>query len=383
LWQLYFSLSGKYSLFANQVGVAVRLLDQRSVQEQLFRTEKLAAVGRLISGIVNELETPLSSISDLATTALQKGRSGPAERDIAAIAAEAQKAAGMVARLVAFAGNDQVEARQVCITTLLRNLIEFRERDSKAAGIRVEDLTSREPLFVLGSQGQLEQVFLNLLVHAEQSAAGAPEKVVSVRTSVLGKRLLVEIAFSAMPEFRKAEETAAVLGVTRSVVGGHGGEVRVIEKENERPRFEVDLPAAAPERNNAGSSETAAGRDRTRRMTALVIEPDEAAQRQIIGLLAARGCRVVPVESSDTALELAHRMRFDAALCSVHAPGLNWVELSERMQLRVGAFILLSDRYDAELNADFEGEGRFVLPKPVQEAELDRALESIERHAAV
>jgi GAF domain-containing protein/CheY-like chemotaxis protein len=366
---------------ANQIGVAVRLLDQRSVQEQLFRTEKLAAVGRLISGIVNELETPLSSISELAMDALQKGRDGPAERDIAAIASEAQKAAGMVARLVAFAGNDQVEARPVCITALLRNLIEFREGDWKASGIRVENLTSHEPLFVLGSQGQLEQVFLNLLVHAEQSVAEAPRKVVSVRTSVLGKRLLVEIAFSATPEFRKAEETAAVLGVTRSVVAGHGGEVRLIDKDNERPRFEVDLPAAAPDRSGAGAPESTVGREHARRMTALVIEPEEAAQRQILTLLAARGYRVVPVGSSDTALELAQRMRFDAALCSVHAPGLNWVELSERMQARVGGFILLSDRYDAELSADFEGDGRFVLPKPVQETDLDRVLQAIERHA--
>ncbi|MCX6628974.1 MAG: GAF domain-containing protein [Candidatus Solibacter sp.] len=44
----------------NQIGVAIRLLDQRAVQEQLFRTEKMAAVGRLISGVVHELQTPLS-----------------------------------------------------------------------------------------------------------------------------------------------------------------------------------------------------------------------------------------------------------------------------------------------------------------------------------
>ncbi|MBV9744818.1 MAG: GAF domain-containing protein, partial [Acidobacteriia bacterium] len=48
----------------NQIGVAVRLLGQRSVQEHLFRTEKLAAIGRLISGVVNELQTPLSSIAE-------------------------------------------------------------------------------------------------------------------------------------------------------------------------------------------------------------------------------------------------------------------------------------------------------------------------------
>ena len=49
---------------------------------------------------------------------------------------------------------------------------------------------------MLGSQGQLEQVFLNLLVHAEQSLAEAPQKLITVRTSVLAKRLLVEIAFT-------------------------------------------------------------------------------------------------------------------------------------------------------------------------------------------
>jgi hypothetical protein len=44
----------------------------------------------------------------------------------------------------------------------------------------------------------------------------------------------------------------------------------------------------------------------------------------------------------------------------------------------VGGFVLLADGYDAELSADFEGDGRFVLPKPVQERDLDRILRSLE-----
>jgi GAF domain-containing protein len=363
----------------NQIGVAVRLLDQRSVQEQLFRTEKLAAIGRLISGVVDELQTPLSSISDLAARAQGKGLIGPAEREVAAIAAEAQKAASMVARLVSFAAAEQFEAHPVCITTLLRNLIEFREGDWKASGIRVRDLTSREPLYVLGSQGQLEQVFLNLFVHAEQSLAGAPQKAITIRTSVLAKRLVVEVAFTAAPGWRKPEETAAVVGVTRSVIAGHGGEVRLIESGHSDPHFEVELPSTSKDRVGTGSgSLNAPARDFSRRMTALVIEPDETAQRQLLALLAARGLRVVPVANADTGLELSQRLRFDAAFCSVHAPGLNWVELSERMQSSVGVFILLSDRYDAELCADFEGDGRFVLSKPVQDSELEQVLLALE-----
>ncbi len=149
----------------NQIGAALRLLAQRSVQAQLFRTEKMAAVGRLISGVVNELQTPLQSIGELAKLALERESLEAAERDLKAISSEAQKASGIVARLVSYAAAEQSEARPVSVGALLRTLIEFREGDWKASGIRLTETISREPLNVLGSQGQLEQVFLNLLVH--------------------------------------------------------------------------------------------------------------------------------------------------------------------------------------------------------------------------
>jgi CheY-like chemotaxis protein len=123
-------------------------------------------------------------------------------------------------------------------------------------------------------------------------------------------------------------------------------------------------------------------RETGRRMTALVIELEETPHRQLLAMLSARGYRVVPVDNSDTGLDLSQRLRFDVAFCSVHAPGLNWVELSERMQSRVGGFVLLNDGYDAELTADFEGEGRFVLAKPIQETDLDRILRLIEPRGA-
>jgi len=356
----------------------LRLLDQRSVQEQLSRTEKLAAVGRLISSIVNELEAPLASIQELAGQARERVRQAPGEREVAAIEAEAQKASAVVARLVTFASSEQVEARPVAVGDILRRLIDFRGGDWKTLGIRVHDLVSRDSLKVLGSHGQLEQVFLNLLVHAEQALAHAPQKTLTIRTSVLAKRLLVEVAFSAPREWRNAEETATLLAVTRTVVAGHGGEVRLIERENAEPRLEVELPLAARDRS-AAAADSAGIADTPRRMTALVIEPDEAVQRQLVAMLERNGSRGVPVSNADTALELAFRARFDVAFCSVHASGLNWVELSERMRSRVGAFVLLSDRYDAELAADFEGENCFVLPKPIQDAELEEILLFAER----
>jgi len=372
---------------ANQIGVAVKLLDQRSVREQLFRTEKLAAVGQLISGIVNDLRTPLASIAGLAQMAqlAQTGGDGwlgPSPADLASIAAEARRAAAMVDRLVGFAGTGPAQTQPVEMNGLLRNLIAFREREWKVRGIRARSLLADEPAIVQGSHGQLEQDFLNLLVHAEQSLSDASEKSIAIRSSVVARRVLVEIGYSGPkgggdPFLPGTDEASGGpgLGVCRSLITGHGGEIRLVQQAGGDPAFQVELPCAA--REKPGSPTLENGRDGAHTWTALVIEPAEAVQTQLRGLLADRGYRVVPVNSSDEGLDLAQRLRFDAVFCSVHAPGLNWVETAEQVKARVGGFVLLSDSYNADLSADFAGERRFVLAKPVDEKQLDRVLEAI------
>ena len=363
----------------NQIGVALKLLDQRSVREQLFRTEKLAAVGQLISGIVNDLQTPLAAIANLAQAARPDVPENPVRDDLATIAAEARRASEIVIRLVGFAGAGQAQPQPVELNGLLRNLIEWREREWKVRGIRVHSLLAEEPMTVLGSHGQLEQVFLNLLVHAEQSLSESSEKLITIRTSLIARRILVEIGYSGpqtgADPFSGLADEAAGLGVCRSLVTGHGGEVRLVQSPAADPAFQVELPWSAQEKPSTTAEN---GRDGAHTLTALVIEPAEAIQTQLRGLLAGRGYRVVPVNSSDEGLDLSQRLRFDAVFCSVHAPGLNWVETAEHLKSRVGGFVLLPDSYNAELSADFEGESRFVLPKPVDEKQLDRVLEAIQ-----
>jgi K+-sensing histidine kinase KdpD/CheY-like chemotaxis protein len=371
---------------ANQIGVAIKLLDQRSVREQLFRTEKLAAVGQLISGIVNDLRTPLAAIANFAHVSQAAQAGGvprePSAADMASMAAEARRAAEIVDRLVGFAGTGPAQTQPVDLNGLLRNLIEFREREWKVRGIRARSLLADEPATVLGSHGQLEQVFLNLLVHAEQSLSDASEKSIVIRSSVVARRVMVEICYSgpkgaADPFVPGADEASggAGLGVCRSLITGHGGEIRLIQQAAGDPAFQVELPCAAREKPSGPAPEN--GREGAHTLTALVIEPAEAIQTQLRGLLAARGYRVVPVHSSDEGLDLAQRLRFDAIFCSVHAPGLNWVETAEQVKARVGGFVLLSDSYNADLSADFAGERSFVLAKPVDEKQLDRVLEAI------
>jgi signal transduction histidine kinase/CheY-like chemotaxis protein len=361
----------------NQIAVAVKLLDQRTVREQLFRTEKLAAVGQLISGIVNELETPLASIANLAQAACSELRDPVVADEVAHIAAEARRASEIVSRLIGFAGLGQAQSQLVDLNGLLNNLIAFREREWKVRGIRVHSLLAGEPVTVMGSRGQLEQVFLNLLVHAEQALSDASDKLITVRTSRIASRVLAEVSYKAPPgslESRSPEE-GAFLGVCRSIITGHAGEIREVQIPGADAAFQVELPWMPPEK--LAPAPAANGYEPSHTLTALVIEPAAAAQAQLRALLAARGYRVVPVSSSDEALDLAQRLRFDAVFCSMRAPGLNWVETAEQLETRASGFVLLGDIRNPELAESVTGPGRFLLAKPIDEDELDRVLDAI------
>ena len=267
------------------------------------------------------------------------------------------------------------------VTAVLRSLIEFREREWKVRGIRVRDLIADRPLVVMGSQGQLEQVFLNLLVHAEQTMADVTDKIIVVRTSVLARRVLVEIGYRRGVEvetddpFSKWSENssgALGLGVCRSIIAGHSGEVRLVQGQGPDARFEVELPAAGADAPAGRPADT--GRDRSRQRTAMLLEPDETSQRQLLTMLTSRGYRVVPVGTSAIALDLSQRVRFDIVFCSIRLPGLNWMELSERFQPAVDAFVLISEAYDPDLVINFERGRRFVVNKPFDAVQLDRVL---------
>ena len=220
----------------NQIGVAIRLLDQRTRAGAALPHGEDGGGGQADFGRGERTADAAGLDHESGDTARWRRRTAaPRNARLRPSRRKPPKPSGMVSRLVSLPRPNRRRRVRWTSRALLRSLIEFREGDWKATGIRVRDLTSRDALFVLGSQGQLEQVFLNLLVHAEQSLADAEQKSITIRTSVLAKRLLVEISFTSPSELRKPEDMAAVLGVTRSVIAGHGGRSAAHRKDQLRP----------------------------------------------------------------------------------------------------------------------------------------------------
>lgn len=387
----YFTIEEQASIqhLANQVAAALKLQEQRAMREQLFRSEKLAATGQLISGVANELRAPLESILHLATSLAERHAEVVPDHDLRLLAGESRRASEIVSRLVSFAKPEDAETRNFDVHALLAGLVQFREPEWRVLGLRLQNRLAPEPAFVLGAAGQIEQVFLNLLVHAEQSAADVPSKTVSVASSVIAGRVMVEIGFSARPgpldgtdgdPFSDSKMTGAAggglsLSVCRSIAQNHGGGIRFSTRDG-LARFEVELPVLRTETN----AETGTGKPE-RTLTILLVDPDPGPQRQILGLLSLRGHRVVPA-GPDEAADLAQRLRFDAVLWAMRLSGptggAKWSEFQERTRGAIGAFVLVSDGYDAELARSIEQAGNFLLGRPIQESDLDRILRAID-----
>jgi len=373
---------GAMQHLANQIATALKLQEQHSMREQLFRSEKLAAAGQLISDVANELQSPLQSIAALAGTLLSRnGDSNHAELE--SITKEATRASEIVSRLVSFATVEQAQAEPLDLNAILAGLLKFRAPEWKAKGVEIKSQLAVKRAIVLGSPGQLEQVLLNLLVDAEKSAAEAREKVITVSSSLLAKRVLVEISYPLRSPDTRGDSSdgdhtgsgALGLGVCRGIIESHGGEFRVVRTSPGQARFDIELPVIEARQAGPGSSELT---EAIRQLTVLVVEPDAKVQRQLVQMLGNRGDRVVPVPNAEEGLDIVDRLRFDMVICAVRLPGLNWVAFCERVRLRVGGFVLLTDAYNSDVGRAFRNSEGFVLTKPVEETDLHRICRAVE-----
>lgn len=379
----YFSRGEQAAMqhLANQIATALKLQEQHSMREQLFRSEKLAAAGQLISDVANELRSPLHSITTVANALL--ARNGDANHEqLESITKEASRASEIVSRLVSFAQVEQAQPEQLDLNAILAGLLKFRAPEWKAKGVDIKAELAVKRAIVVGSPGQIEQVLLNLLVDAEKAAAEARDKVIRVSTSLLAKRVLVEISYPLKSPDTRGDSTdgdhtgsgALGLGVCRSIIESHGGEFRVVRVSPAQARFDIELPVIEA-RQASGASELS---EAIRQLTILVVEPDAKVQRQLVQMLANRGDRVIPVVSAEEGLDIVERLRFDMVICAVRLPGLNWVSFCERVRLRVGGFVLLTDAYNSDVGRAFLNSDGFVLTKPVQEADLHRICRAVE-----
>jgi signal transduction histidine kinase len=346
---------------------------RRGLQSKLLRTERLAALGQLVTAIAHELNNPLTSILGYSQHLLEKEDkviNGQEVREIRQIFEAAERATGILRQLLLNAHESKPEIRTVAINQVVLQGIELQRQSLAQENICVEmDLDQSNPL-VYSDAGQLQQVFLNLTGNARQALDQTGKGgTIRIRTKQIGEqRVLLEIADDGPgipqeiierifdPFFTtKAPGIGTGLGlaIVSGIVQEHGGHVNVASPRSGGAIFSIALLAAgvasknnfaAPPGNEmlrgylggipssyAASDNAARGhqnlemRKSSRRGSKriLVVEDEPTVARLIADVLEDEGFRVDVLLDGHEALKQAGRESYDLVICDMKMPGLD------------------------------------------------------------
>ncbi len=157
--------------------------ENQSLQQQVIRQERLAAIGVLVSGVAHELNNPLQAIMGFAEL-LQMHKEMPdaARADLTLIQKESARASAIIRNLQRF-GRQTSEPTPVRLRDVVASVLELRQRQFEEIGIAIE-LEEHSTALVMAIFTELQQVLLNFFINAEQAIVHgqAPVKRVIVRT---------------------------------------------------------------------------------------------------------------------------------------------------------------------------------------------------------
>jgi signal transduction histidine kinase/CheY-like chemotaxis protein len=377
--------------------------------------QRLASVGTLAAGVAHEINNPLTYVaSNLAFVGdlLERLRGGTEHAgDVAEAEAairEAQEGARRVRNIVRdlkFVSRAPDARRvEVDVVSEIRAAINLSQGEVKH---RARLVTRLDPVpTVLSSEGQLGQVFVNLLVNAAQAIPeGHPsenEVRVATRTDAAGWTL-VEVSDTGAgipaalrgrifePFFTtKSVGTGTGLGLSicHGIVTSLGGDIEVESEDLRGSTFRVRLPPAQPQDRRTPVRLVAAPPPLPRGRV-LVVD-DEPLIGKSVSRMLGRAHEVVVVSEPRQALaRLLAGERFDLVLCDLMMPDMNGMELARELERRrPGAtepFVFITGGAFTSGAQDFlERSGRAHLQKPFEAEALEAILrQRMEAVAAV
>src|SRR5437899_2401285 len=235
--------------------------DQQAMEAQLIQSEKLAAVGQLVSGVAHELNNPLTSIAGLSEFLLEQKDLGAKDRGhLRVIHEQADRAGRTLRHLLTFARKGPGEQAAVDLNDVIQRTLLLMSYDLKLKDVTIEKNLAPLPP-VLGDRHALQQVVINLLNNAAQAVAENPPerpRVILLATWVDDRvRMRVTdsgagIADAVLPHLftpffttkEPGQGTGLGLSITYSIVEAHAGRIAVERPPEGGAVLLVALPPA-------------------------------------------------------------------------------------------------------------------------------------------
>jgi signal transduction histidine kinase/CheY-like chemotaxis protein len=391
--------------FADQTALAIenaRLYESaqesverlRDTQAQLVQAAKLSALGQLVSGVAHELNNPLSVIIGYGQLLLARDVPPQLQRPVELMVSQGDRMAKIVRNLLYFARQRPPERAAVDVGQVMEQTLALRMNQLTLNGITVECAFAPDLPVITGDGQQLEQVFLNLLLNAEQAILEArPHGRLVLRTLLRadGQAILAQVeddgpgipADSLQRIFEPFYTTKTVgtgtglgLSVSYGIVQEHGGRLKV-ESRPGRTIFTLELPVTEPPAAHAAPAErhvySGVGK------VALVVEDEPSVLDLVVTLLGESGWRIDVASGGHAGLAHVKSQRYDLVVSDIRMPDGDGQEFYQRAiahdpGMRLRWMFMTGHTAGDDARAFIDGAEVPVVEKPFSPAQFEEAV---------
>jgi len=371
---------------------------EKILQRELSLTSRLASIGEVAAGITHEINNPLTGVIAFAQMLMQMDVPKNMKEAVEVIYDGANRVVGIVDKLLTFARRDRPEKEYADINAILANTLAMRSYEMRTNNVSVtQDLDEDLPR-TMANVGKLQQVFMNIIVNAEQAMATAHNRGdLSVRTEQVDGQIRISIADDGpgVPEdiidklfdpfFTTKSDyggTGLGLSISYGIVKEHDGKIYVRSVPGKGATFVIDLPVVAEV--TRPSKEEVAGKTSPKVTSAriLVVDDEPHICRALDRLLTHEGHKVHTSGSAEAALRRLAKVRYDLVLLDIRMPGMSGIELYERMEdidpsLQRRVICVTGDVISARNKVFLEESGIPCVAKPFGVDELMRLVKQV------
>ncbi len=363
--------------------------DLRRTQEQLLQSEKMSAVGQLISGVAHELNNPLTAILGYAQLLESEGLNDKALEFTRKLFKQAQRTHRVVQNLLSFARQRKPIKQDVDVSKCLDETLGLRDYDLKVHNVTVVREVGESIPAVKGDPHQLEQVFLNIINNSvdamlETSRGG----LLTVKVWADDGRVCIEFKDSG-PGLKEPSRifepfyttksvgkgTGLGLSICYGIVKEHGGDITARNGSEGGAIIEVRLPACGAV---AQSEETATQVRREGALAGkiLLVEDEEAMLEFERDVLTGAGAHVTGVRSFDEMTAAISQETFDGLIVNGVVGGgqgaiaiHRWI-CDHSPELQKHVLFTFANVLEPEISEYLQGQDTSYMIKPFEVAEL-------------
>jgi len=323
--------------------------EKRQLEQKAQFASRLASVGELASGVAHEINNPLTAVIGYAHLLLER-KDVPEDirRDVEVINEGAQRVAGIIKKLLVFARQTKPERTYVDINEIISTTLELRAYSLQSSNVKVVLQFDPDLPLTVADPGQLQQVFLNLIMNAETEVKLAhgggrlaikTEQVngtirISFKDNGLGiaKENLERIFNPFFTTRRVGQGTGLGLSVCHGIVTQHKGRIWAESQLGKVAAFIVELPIVTEDKQLELPEPVVQEPKKVTGANILVVD-DEIVVRQFVSqLLLEEGHEVKAVDSAEGALEEVKSKEYQVIMLDIKMPGMNGIELYKHFQ---------------------------------------------------